>query len=218
MPAPGSRRASTEAVIARLEAVLMALRDQVRASRVTLRLDAPGRGFHVDDVAAEAHTAGVRSLRRQTSIDQRAAGTIQWLERAPRPRPGRPPGSRAGSSRGARRALRHHRADAGPAGPRRRWLAGCPCTTTTARAAGRRSTSRRSRRPSRRCSGCWTPRAEPHPSRAVPNASRRRPAAHSSSWISVGDHSRGSPATCTETIPTMRPPSTSGASISARTP
>jgi maleate isomerase len=81
MPAPGSRGASTEAVVARLEAVLTALRDQFQASRVTLRLDAPGRGFHVDDVAAEALTPGVRSLRGQTSIDQRAAGTIRWLER-----------------------------------------------------------------------------------------------------------------------------------------
>jgi maleate isomerase len=81
MPAPGSRGQSTETVVARLEAILQQLRDQVMASRVTLRLDAPGRGFHVDDVAAEALTAGVRSLRRQTSIDQRAAGTIRWLER-----------------------------------------------------------------------------------------------------------------------------------------
>jgi maleate isomerase len=68
-------------VVARLEAILQQLRDRVMASRVTLRLDAPGRGFHVDDVAAEALTTGVRSLRRQTSIDQRAAGTIRWLER-----------------------------------------------------------------------------------------------------------------------------------------
>ena len=67
--------------MARLDAILRALGRQVMASRVTLRLDAPERGFHVDDVVAEALTPGVRSLRHQTSIDQRAAGTIQWLER-----------------------------------------------------------------------------------------------------------------------------------------
>ena len=77
MPAPGSRGASTEAVVARLEAVLTALRDQVRASRVTLRLDAPGRGFHVDDVAAEALTAwrGPFAARpRSTSAPRASSG------------------------------------------------------------------------------------------------------------------------------------------------
>jgi maleate isomerase len=81
MPTPGSHGQPTETIVARLDALLKALCDQVMASRVTLRLDAPGRGFHVDDVVAEALTAGTRSLRRQTSIDQRAAETIQWLDR-----------------------------------------------------------------------------------------------------------------------------------------
>ena len=81
MPSQGSRGQPTETVVARLDAILRALCGQVMASRVTLRLDAPERGFHVDDVVAEALTPGVRSLRHQTSIDQRAAGTIRWLDR-----------------------------------------------------------------------------------------------------------------------------------------
>jgi len=55
------------------------------ASRTTLRLDWPEWGLHVDDVAAEAVVAGIASLRGQTSIDQRRAATIRWLERERRP-------------------------------------------------------------------------------------------------------------------------------------
>jgi maleate isomerase len=51
------------------------------ASRVTVRLDLPQLGFGVDDVAAEARQDGVASLQGQTAINQRAAATVQWLER-----------------------------------------------------------------------------------------------------------------------------------------
>jgi maleate isomerase len=67
--------------VARLDAIVADLLRATRASRTTLRLDSPEHGFHVDDVAAEALAAGAKSLRGQTSIDQRAAGTAQWLER-----------------------------------------------------------------------------------------------------------------------------------------
>jgi maleate isomerase len=66
--------------VTRLDAILAALRDATGAARVTLRLDVPGRRLHSDDVAAEALAPGVKSLRGQTSIDQRAAGTIRWLD------------------------------------------------------------------------------------------------------------------------------------------
>jgi maleate isomerase len=66
---------------ARLDAILGELLRATRASRTTLRLDSPAHGFHVDDVAAEALAAGETSLRGQTSINQRAAATAQWIER-----------------------------------------------------------------------------------------------------------------------------------------
>jgi len=67
-------------VRARLDAILTALRQSVGAARVTLRLDDDRRQLSVADVTAEAVAPGVASLRGQTSIDQRAAGTIHWLE------------------------------------------------------------------------------------------------------------------------------------------
>jgi len=63
-----------------LDARLAALRGALGAARVTLRLDVPGAGLSVADVAAEALAPGAASLRGQTSIDQRAAGSIRWLE------------------------------------------------------------------------------------------------------------------------------------------
>ena len=75
---------STIDLTARLGEILVSLRDAARAARVTLRIDLPERGLHCDDVAAEALALGVRSLRGQTAIDQRAAGSIRWLDNARR--------------------------------------------------------------------------------------------------------------------------------------
>jgi 3-oxoacyl-[acyl-carrier protein] reductase len=69
----------------RLDAILADLRDATAAARTTFRVDLPERGIHCDDVAAEAIAPGVRSLRGQTAIDQRAAGSIQWLVANKRP-------------------------------------------------------------------------------------------------------------------------------------
>jgi maleate isomerase len=63
------------------EAKLKELLRTTDASRVTVRLDAPERHWHVDDVVAEARRRGVHSLRHQTSIDQRKAPTVIWLDR-----------------------------------------------------------------------------------------------------------------------------------------
>jgi maleate isomerase len=56
-----------------------------RASRTTFRLDKPVWGAHVDDVIAEARREGIASLVGKTSINQRAADTVTWLERERRP-------------------------------------------------------------------------------------------------------------------------------------
>jgi maleate isomerase len=57
-----------------------ALRQALGAARVTVRLDVPQRGLSVADVSAESLAPGVASLRGQTSIDQRAAASVRWLE------------------------------------------------------------------------------------------------------------------------------------------
>jgi maleate isomerase len=64
-----------------LDAILLALLNETGASRTTLRLDSPQHGTNVDDVIAEAKAPGVKSLRGRTSINQRAAATVKWLER-----------------------------------------------------------------------------------------------------------------------------------------
>jgi maleate isomerase len=65
----------------RFDAILADLLTAIGASRTTLRLDDSRYGFHIDDVVAEALAPGENSLRGQTSINQRAAATAQWVER-----------------------------------------------------------------------------------------------------------------------------------------
>jgi maleate isomerase len=72
---------STAEIAARFDEILAALRAAAGASRTTLRLDWPAHGFHSSDVAGESRAPGVASLRGQTSIPQRDAGTIRWLDR-----------------------------------------------------------------------------------------------------------------------------------------
>ena len=62
------------------DAILAELLKTIGASRTTLRLDDTKYGFHIDDVVAEAIAPGENSLRGQTSINQRAAATAQWVE------------------------------------------------------------------------------------------------------------------------------------------
>src|SRR5262245_18295357 len=75
----------TAELAARLDAILVALRAATDAARCTLRIDLAERGVHCNDVAAEALAPAVKSLRGQTSIDQRAAGSIRWLAEHHRP-------------------------------------------------------------------------------------------------------------------------------------
>ncbi len=65
----------------RFDAILADLLQTIGASRTTLRLDDARYGFHIDDVVAEALAPGENSLRGQTSINQRAAATAQWVEK-----------------------------------------------------------------------------------------------------------------------------------------
>lgn len=63
------------------DAIPAELLDATKASRTTLSLDDPKRGFDVDDVAGGAVAPGKNSLRGVTSIDQRVTTTAQWAER-----------------------------------------------------------------------------------------------------------------------------------------
>ena len=76
--------AKTDAVLdleRTLDDLLATLLRDCGGSRSTLRIDDSTRGWEVNFVCAEALQPGCRSLRGDGSIDQRAAGTAQWLLR-----------------------------------------------------------------------------------------------------------------------------------------
>jgi maleate isomerase len=71
---------TTEKLVAGFQAILNNLLSATNASRSTLRLDVPERGFNVSGVVAEALAPGINSIAAATSINQRASGTATWLE------------------------------------------------------------------------------------------------------------------------------------------
>jgi GAF domain-containing protein len=77
---PKPKRTAAVKVRAAFDAILANLLDEIDASRTTLRLDDAVLGFSVADVAGEAHLPSEKSLHGQTSINQRAAATAQWIE------------------------------------------------------------------------------------------------------------------------------------------
>lgn len=78
---PARRSRTPQTLPEKFDDVLLALLRAVKASRSTLRLDDTVGDFDINDVVAEALAPGERSLRGQTSINQRAAETAQWIER-----------------------------------------------------------------------------------------------------------------------------------------
>lgn len=62
-----------------LDDVLATLLRASHGSRSTLRIDDPARGWNVAFICAEAVQPGVKSLRGDGSINQRAAATAQWM-------------------------------------------------------------------------------------------------------------------------------------------
>ncbi len=63
-----------------LDGILTDLLKASNGSRVTLRVDDPAREWNVDFICAEAVKPGVKSLRGEGSIDQRAAATVHWMD------------------------------------------------------------------------------------------------------------------------------------------
>ena len=70
---------SNEALMKQLDDVLAELRAKVDGSRCTLRYDDTVRGWHVNFPIAEATASGVKSMRTDGSIDQRAVLTVKWM-------------------------------------------------------------------------------------------------------------------------------------------
>ncbi|MEV0598733.1 GAF domain-containing protein [Streptomyces sp. NPDC050315] len=66
---------------ARFQEALTELLAATGADRTTFRVDLPAHGLHVDLTAGEALGEGIRSIRRDASLDQRRLNTVQWLER-----------------------------------------------------------------------------------------------------------------------------------------
>ena len=71
---------STKETEQELDKVLATLLAESNGSRTTLRIDDAARGWNVDFVCGEATKPGVKPLRGDGSIDQRAAATVKWLD------------------------------------------------------------------------------------------------------------------------------------------
>ena len=63
----------------KLDAVLATLLRDSHGSRCTLRIDDDSRGWNVNFICAEAVRPGVKSLRSDGSINQRASPTVKWM-------------------------------------------------------------------------------------------------------------------------------------------
>jgi GAF domain-containing protein len=73
------KSAEVTAIEKKLDDILATLLRESQGSRCTLRIDDPVRNWNVDFICAEATRPGVKSLRGDGSINQRAAATVQWL-------------------------------------------------------------------------------------------------------------------------------------------
>ena len=69
-----------ETFAAAVQAILERLLTDTGASRTTLRLDEPSLGFRMVEVVAEALASGQPSMKGESTINHRAAGTGLWLE------------------------------------------------------------------------------------------------------------------------------------------
>ncbi len=73
--------AGKDAFLGKVKAILKTLLDETNASRTTLRIDLPAFGLHVNAPAAEALAPGIHSIKDKTSLDQRNAVAVRWLEK-----------------------------------------------------------------------------------------------------------------------------------------
>lgn len=71
---------STEELLGNFKRILDQLLAKTNASRTTLRLDVPARGFQVNGVVAEALASGIKSIAAETTLQQRKSQTAGYLE------------------------------------------------------------------------------------------------------------------------------------------
>lgn len=71
---------TAESFTARVQEILDRLLAATGASRTTLRLDEPSLGLRMVEVVAEALAPGQGSMKGESTINHRAAGTGLWLE------------------------------------------------------------------------------------------------------------------------------------------
>jgi maleate isomerase len=71
---------TTEQLVRNFTTILQQLLASTKASRTTLRLDAPARGFQVNGVVAEALALGVKSIAAERSLQQRNLKPAKFLE------------------------------------------------------------------------------------------------------------------------------------------
>jgi maleate isomerase len=72
---------ATAKLEAQLDQVLTKLLADSNGSRTTLRIDDAAHGWEVNFICAQAVKPGVKSLRGDGSIDQRAAATLKWMDK-----------------------------------------------------------------------------------------------------------------------------------------
>jgi maleate isomerase len=75
---------SADGLLSAVQETLADLLEATRASRVTLRIDRPELGWHVDEPAAEALAPGVKSIRGTPGLDQRSLPTVRHIDRTRR--------------------------------------------------------------------------------------------------------------------------------------
>jgi maleate isomerase len=66
--------------ISELQLIIEELLRATQASRTTLRMDIPEQNCHVDGAVVEATISGIRSIKVDTSIDQRKTPTYKFVE------------------------------------------------------------------------------------------------------------------------------------------
>jgi maleate isomerase len=66
--------------ISELQLIIEELLQATHASRTTLRMDIPKQNCHVDAAVVEAAIPGTRSIKVDTSLDQRRLPTVKFLE------------------------------------------------------------------------------------------------------------------------------------------
>jgi GAF domain-containing protein len=80
-PEEEGEMANKSAFLADAEAILKRLLEQTSANRTTLRIDLPQFALNVNAPAAEVLAPGVHSIKNKTSLDQRKAVAVKWLEK-----------------------------------------------------------------------------------------------------------------------------------------